>query len=159
MQQHLVLVRLRYLTHQLHHFLVHQLHLYQRHPQRRAAEVADQRVPRSARRLDARDALITKIVQGWPKLWANFRNLIGIFSQSAGPSLAIWANPVQFSSMLSSRRVPARVIANGGAGWHGAPPSSTATAGRPSNLGRGRGCHLDAPRYMLYGETRMKFNG
>jgi hypothetical protein len=31
-------------------------------------------------------------------LWANFRALIGIFSQSVGPSLAIWANPVQFSS-------------------------------------------------------------
>ena len=39
----------------------------------------------------------TKIVQGWPKLWANFRDLIGIFSQSVGPRLAIWANPVQFS--------------------------------------------------------------
>jgi hypothetical protein len=39
----------------------------------------------------------TKIVQGWPKLWANFRALIGIFSQSFGPSLTIWANPVQFS--------------------------------------------------------------
>jgi hypothetical protein len=31
-------------------------------------------------------------------LWANFKALIGIFSQSVGPSLAIWANPVQFSS-------------------------------------------------------------
>ena len=30
-------------------------------------------------------------------MWANFRALIGIFSQSVGPSLAIWANPVQFS--------------------------------------------------------------
>ena len=39
----------------------------------------------------------TKIVQGWPKLWANFRALIGISSQSVGPSLAIWANSVQFS--------------------------------------------------------------
>jgi hypothetical protein len=38
----------------------------------------------------------TKIVQGWPRLWANFRALIGIFSQSIGPSLAIWVNPVQF---------------------------------------------------------------
>jgi hypothetical protein len=40
---------------------------------------------------------VTKIVQGWPKLWANFRALIGIFSQNFGPSLAIWVNPVQFS--------------------------------------------------------------
>ena len=40
----------------------------------------------------------TKIAQGWPKLWANFRALVGIFSQSIGPSLAIWADPVQFSS-------------------------------------------------------------
>ena len=39
----------------------------------------------------------TKIVEGWPKFWANFGALIGIFSQSVGPSLAIWANPVQFS--------------------------------------------------------------
>jgi hypothetical protein len=38
-----------------------------------------------------------KIAQGWPKLWANFKALVGIFSQSVGPSLAIWANPVQFS--------------------------------------------------------------
>jgi hypothetical protein len=42
-------------------------------------------------------AQVTKIVQGWPKLWANFRALIGIFSKTVGPSLAIWANPVQFS--------------------------------------------------------------
>jgi hypothetical protein len=38
----------------------------------------------------------TKIAQGWAKLWANFRALIGIFSQSVGPSLAIWANPGNF---------------------------------------------------------------
>ena len=29
------------------------------------------------------------------ELWANFRALIGIFSQSVGPSLAIWANPAR----------------------------------------------------------------
>ena len=39
----------------------------------------------------------TKIVQGWPKLWANFRALIGVFSQTVGPSLAIRAHPVQIS--------------------------------------------------------------
>ena len=39
----------------------------------------------------------TKIVQGLPKLWANFRDLIGIFSQSVRPSRAIWTNRVQFS--------------------------------------------------------------
>ena len=39
----------------------------------------------------------TEVVQGWPKLWANFIALIGIFSQSVGPSLAVWANPVHFS--------------------------------------------------------------
>ena len=38
----------------------------------------------------------TEIGQGWPKFWANFRTLVGIFSQIVGPSLAIWANPVQF---------------------------------------------------------------
>ena len=42
-------------------------------------------------------ALNTKTAQGWPKLWANVRALFGIFSQSVGPCLAIWANPVQFS--------------------------------------------------------------
>jgi hypothetical protein len=31
---------------------------------------------------------VPKIIQGWPKLWANFRALIGIFIQSVGPSLA-----------------------------------------------------------------------
>ena len=52
---------------------------------------------------------LTKIVQGWPKLWANFRALIGIFSQIIGPSLAIWANPVQFSFVgqgVRPRRCP-----------------------------------------------------
>ena len=34
---------------------------------------------------------------GLAKSWANFRTLIVIFIQSVGPSLAIWANPVQFS--------------------------------------------------------------
>ena len=29
-------------------------------------------------------------------MWANFRALIGIFSQIIGPSLASWANPVQY---------------------------------------------------------------
>jgi hypothetical protein len=48
------------------------------------------------RRLCARLHCRTKIAQGWPKLWANFTALIGIFSQSNGPRLAIWANPVQF---------------------------------------------------------------
>jgi hypothetical protein len=50
----------------------------------------------------------TKIVQGWSKLLANFKALIGIFSQSVGPSLAIWANPVQFS--FSSPRRPRRSV-------------------------------------------------
>ena len=40
-------------------------------------------------------AALTKIVQGWPKLWAKFRDLIWIFSQSVGPSLTIWVNSVQ----------------------------------------------------------------
>jgi hypothetical protein len=40
---------------------------------------------------------VTKIVQGWPKLWAKFKAPIGIYSQSVEPSLATWANPVQFS--------------------------------------------------------------
>ena len=51
-------------------------------------------------------ATLTKIVQGWPKLWASFRALIGIFSQSVGPSLAIWADPVQFSFLNAPCRCP-----------------------------------------------------
>jgi hypothetical protein len=47
------------------------------------------------------NAHTTKIVQGWPKFWANFRARIGIFSQSVGPSLAIWTNPEQ---VLLTRR-------------------------------------------------------
>jgi hypothetical protein len=43
---------------------------------------------------------VTKIVQGRPRLWANFTALIGMFCQSVGPGLVIWANPVQFSSVL-----------------------------------------------------------
>ena len=38
-----------------------------------------------------------------PNLWANFKAIIGIFSPSVGPSLAIWANPVQFSFQLIQR--------------------------------------------------------
>jgi hypothetical protein len=64
--------------------------------------------PRRHRRCGSRrrgaHRAITKIVQGWPKLWANFRALIGIFSQSVRPSLAIWANPVQFLFMQQLHR-------------------------------------------------------
>ena len=38
---------------------------------------------------------VTKIAQGWLKLWANFRALIGTFSEIIGPSLTIWANAVR----------------------------------------------------------------
>ena len=51
----------------------------------------------------------TKIVQGWPRLWINFKALVGIFSQNIGPSLAIRANPVQFPF-----RTPKRTD---GSGW------------------------------------------
>jgi hypothetical protein len=44
-----------------------------------------------------RVAALTKVVQDWPKVWANFRALIEILSQSVGPRLAIWANPAQIS--------------------------------------------------------------
>jgi hypothetical protein len=56
---------------------------------------------------------LTKIVQGWPKLWANFRDSIGIFSQSVGPSLAIWANPVQFSLFRRGRRSLSTAVSHG----------------------------------------------
>ena len=57
---------------------------------------------------------VTKIVQGWPKWWANFRNLIGIFSQSVGPSLAIWVNPVQFLFTQVQQRQADRIAAGVG---------------------------------------------
>jgi hypothetical protein len=34
--------------------------------------------------------------QGWPKLWANFKTLVGISSQTSGPTCDLWANPVNF---------------------------------------------------------------
>jgi hypothetical protein len=39
----------------------------------------------------------TKIVQGWPKFWPSFRARKGIFGQSVGPSVAIWASLTPFS--------------------------------------------------------------
>jgi hypothetical protein len=51
-------------------------------------------------------------------LWANFRALIGIFSQSVGPSLAIWANPLQFS-LVTLRAIHGKLPAVG-------PPRPTA---------------------------------
>jgi hypothetical protein len=39
----------------------------------------------------------TRNPQGWPKLWANFKTLIGIFSQNSGPTYEFsWANPANF---------------------------------------------------------------
>jgi hypothetical protein len=46
---------------------------------------------------------LTKILQGWPTLWATFRALIEIFSQIFGPRLAIWTNPVPFSLPAAGR--------------------------------------------------------
>jgi hypothetical protein len=47
-------------------------------------------------------------------LWANFRALIGISSQRVEPSLAIWANPVQFSFRAGRRQAGRR---RGGPTW------------------------------------------
>jgi hypothetical protein len=66
---------------------------------------------------------VTKIVQGWPKLWANFRALIGFFSQTVGPSLAIWVNPVQFllvlrrECALCCERTSVGDLSPGAVGW------------------------------------------
>ena len=68
--------------------------MHQRVPPRRREHVGLPRLHVAC----ARRGPVTEIVRGRPKLWANFRALTGIFSQSVhGPSLAIWANPVQFS--------------------------------------------------------------
>ena len=49
-------------------------------------------------------------------LCANFKALIGIFSQSVGPSHAIWANPVQFSFQYLPSTPRVLSPANHGAG-------------------------------------------
>jgi hypothetical protein len=63
----------------------------------------------------------TKTVQGWPKLWANFKALVGVFSQSVGPSLAVWANSVQLSVYDSDwpQPIPERIDAIRGCGGAG----------------------------------------
>ena len=70
-----------------------------------------QRASRSARQASAcgprRVGLNHEIAQGWIKLWASIRALIGILRHSVVPSLAIRANVVQFSIM--SRRGSKRV--------------------------------------------------
>jgi hypothetical protein len=80
---------------------------------------------------------VTKTVQGWPKLWANFQALIGIFSQSVGPSLASWADPVQFScvGVRTHPDGPTRALGGGSTGPHGVAqggrtrrPTSTASS-------------------------------
>ena len=39
----------------------------------------------------------TRNSQGWPKLWADFKTLIGIFSQNSEPTYEFsWANPANF---------------------------------------------------------------
>ena len=55
--------------------------------------------------LDSHRRPLTKNVQGWPKLWASFRDLIGILSQIVGPNLAIWANPVQCSLFIATHAI------------------------------------------------------
>jgi hypothetical protein len=62
-------------------------------------------VARAPRPTAARRPRLTKIAQGWPKLWAYFRARIGIFSQSVGPSLTIWASPVHFSLLVAAEAV------------------------------------------------------
>jgi hypothetical protein len=73
----------------------------------------------------------TKIVQGWPKLWANFKALIGTFTQSVGPSLAIWASPVQFPF----RRLRAPSAARWGGRTGSTSTPITPTSAGPSKTG------------------------
>jgi hypothetical protein len=40
---------------------------------------------------------ITRNSQGWPRIWANFKHLIGILSQNSGPTCEFWANPMKFT--------------------------------------------------------------
>ena len=96
-------------------------------------------------------ACAPKCVQGWPQLWADFRALIGIFGQSVGPSLAIWASPVQLSfaarpdpeplvvlalhgvrgqRLLRPRRAPGPRLA-----WRSSSIPTAATAAAPAGAG------------------------
>ena len=67
-------------------------------------------------RVATRGAPLTKVVQGWPKFWTNFRVLVGAFSQSVGPSLAIYATLTWASLPTRWQRMPAlrRVKGSGG---------------------------------------------
>jgi hypothetical protein len=62
-----------------------------------------------------------------PKLCANFRALRGLFSRSVGPSLTIWANPIQFLFLppLPLRKEPVPLAA-----VHGSPPAACPVASR-----------------------------
>jgi hypothetical protein len=82
---------------------------------------------------------MTKIAQGWPKLWANFRALIGIFSQRIGPSLAIWANPVQFSlyrGYFQHAKVPICLRPDGGSPCPGCQGSASFCSPSPASSTR-----------------------
>jgi hypothetical protein len=46
------------------------------------------------------EGLQRKNPQGWLRLWANFRPLIGISSQTAGSICGFWANPVNLRFAL-----------------------------------------------------------
>jgi hypothetical protein len=43
-----------------------------------------------------------------PRIWANFSPLLGISSQTAGPTCEFWANPVHFRFRLLQRRRSSR---------------------------------------------------
>ena len=76
-------------------------------------------------------------------MWANFRALVGIFSQSIGPSLAIWADPVQLSSCAAEIFHP---DACGGAsmGAQGHPHAWCNYTHMQGDDGPGRVCHYVA---------------
>ena len=86
----------------------------------------------------------TKAVQGWPKLWANFRALIEISSQSVGPSFAIWANPGQFS-LQTGTRIPNEyfprfvLVFRARRRWRRAPAAAPHTDSNPARLRPGLG--------------------
>ena len=52
----------------------------------------------------------TKIVQGWPKLWANVRAVIGISVKVLGQASQFWPTPYNFCLSLERGSAPVRDV-------------------------------------------------
>jgi hypothetical protein len=91
----------------------------------------------------------TKMVQGWRKLWVNFRYLIGIFSQNAGSTCEFWVNPVDFTLDNWAERSPTAAGGLERRELGARAPRATATdVGRPPRDSDPRGLFLGPKNYF-----------